>query len=142
MSFVFFFFKQKTAYEMRISDWSSDVCSSDLFQAVEVKDPLRTKQLRVGLTQLGEEGAIQVFRPEVAGGSLLLGAVGQLQFEVVAHRLKTEYGVEARLMPSRYNMARWFTAEDPKILRKLMNTHAAKLKTEERTVGKKLVSQC
>src|SRR3546814_1943127 len=96
MSFVFFFFKQKTAYEMRISDWSSDVCSSDLFQAVEVKDPLRTKQLRVGLTQLGEEGAIQVFRPEVAGGSLLLGAVGQLQFEVVAHRLKTEYGVEAR----------------------------------------------
>src|SRR3546814_16981896 len=53
----------------------------ELFQAVEVKDPLRTKQLRVGLTQLGEEGAIQVFRPDVAGGSLLLGAVGQLQFE-------------------------------------------------------------
>ncbi|HEY9572835.1 MAG TPA: peptide chain release factor 3 [Pusillimonas sp.] len=99
----------------------------ELFQAVEVKDPLRTKQLRVGLTQLGEEGAIQVFRPEVAGGSLLLGAVGQLQFEVVAHRLKTEYGVEARLMPSRYNMARWFTAEDPKILRKFMNTNAANI---------------
>ena len=56
----------------------------ELFQAVEVKDPLRTKQLRTGLTQLGEEGAIQVFRPEAAGGSLLLGAVGQLQFEVVA----------------------------------------------------------
>src|SRR3546814_4075776 len=31
VSFVFFFFKQKTAYELRISDWSSDVCSSDLF---------------------------------------------------------------------------------------------------------------
>src|SRR5690606_292861 len=59
----------------------------ELFQAVEVKDPLRTKQLRTGLTQLGEEGAIQVFRPEAAGGALLLGAVGQLQFEVVAHRL-------------------------------------------------------
>ncbi|MFP3663491.1 peptide chain release factor 3, partial [Burkholderia sp. SIMBA_043] len=58
----------------------------ELFQAVEVKDPLRTKQLRTGLTQLGEEGATQVFRPEAAGGSLLLGAVGQLQFEVVAHR--------------------------------------------------------
>src|SRR5690606_11003904 len=51
----------------------------ELFQAVEVKDPLRTKQLRIGLTQLGEEGAIQVFRPEAAGGTLLLGAVGQLQ---------------------------------------------------------------
>ncbi|NYT83296.1 peptide chain release factor 3 [Alcaligenaceae bacterium] len=99
----------------------------ELFQAVEVKDPLRTKQLRIGLTQLGEEGAIQVFRPEVGGGALLLGAVGQLQFEVVAHRLKTEYGVEARLMPSRYNMARWFTADDPKILQKFMNSNAANI---------------
>lgn len=99
----------------------------ELFQAVEVKDPLRTKQLRVGLTQLGEEGAIQVFRPEAAGGSLLLGAIGQLQFEVVAHRLKTEYAVDARLMPSRYNMARWITASDPKILRKFMDANAANI---------------
>ncbi|MBB5216477.1 peptide chain release factor 3 [Parapusillimonas granuli] len=99
----------------------------ELFQAVEVKDPLRTKQLRIGLTQLGEEGAIQVFRPEAGGGALLLGAVGQLQFEVVAHRLKTEYGVEARLMPSRYNMARWFTAEDPKVLQKFMSSNAANI---------------
>jgi len=97
----------------------------ELFQAVEVKDPLRTKQLRTGLTQLGEEGAIQVFRPVAAGGALLLGAVGQLQFEVVAHRLKTEYGVEARLLPSRYSMARWITAEDPKALRKFMDANAA-----------------
>ena len=99
----------------------------ELFQAVEVKDPLRTKQLRIGLTQLGEEGAIQVFRPQAAGGALLLGAVGQLQFEVVAHRLKTEYGVEARLMPSRYNMARWFTAEDPKVMRKFMDSNASNI---------------
>src|SRR5690554_4961115 len=99
----------------------------ELFRGVEVKDPLRTKQLRTGLTQLGEEGAIQVFRPVAAGGTLLLGAVGQLQFEVVAHRLKTEYAVDARMMPSRYNMARWFTAEDPKILRKFMNANAANI---------------
>src|SRR5690554_6584163 len=98
----------------------------ELFQAVEVKDPLRIKQLRTGLTQLGEEGAIQVFRPEM-GGPLLLGAVGQLQFEVVAHRLKTEYGVEARMMPSRYNLARWITAEDPKVLRKFMDANAANI---------------
>ncbi len=99
----------------------------ELFQAVEVKDPLRTKQLRTGLTQLGEEGAIQVFRPQAAGGALLLGAVGQLQFEVVAHRLKTEYGVEARLMPSRYNLARWITSEDPKALKKFMDANAANI---------------
>ena len=97
----------------------------ELFQAVEVKDPLRTKQLRTGLAQLGEEGAIQVFRPEAAGGALLLGAVGQLQFEVVAHRLKTEYNVEARLMPSRYSLARWITSDDPKALRKFMDANAA-----------------
>jgi len=97
----------------------------ELFQAVEVKDPLRTKQLRTGLTQLGEEGAIQVFRPDAAGGSLLLGAVGQLQFEVVVHRLKTEYGVQARLLPSRYTLARWVTSDDPKALRKFMDANAA-----------------
>ena len=96
----------------------------ELFQAVEVKDPLRTKQLRTGLAQLGEEGAIQVFRPAAAGGALLLGAVGQLQFEVVAHRLQTEYGADARLMPSRYSMARWITSEDPKALRKFMDANA------------------
>ena len=96
----------------------------ELFQAVEVKDPLRIKQLRTGLTQLGEEGAIQVFRPE-AGGSLLLGAVGQLQFEVVAHRLKTEYGVDARMLPSRYTMARWITSDNSQALRKFMSANAA-----------------
>ena len=82
----------------------------EMFRSVEVADPLRTKQLKAGLTQLGEEGAIQVFRP-MAGTVLLLGAVGQLQFEVVAHRLEHEYGVKARVLPSRYQVARWVTAE-------------------------------
>jgi peptide chain release factor 3 len=82
----------------------------EMFRSVEVADPLRTKQLKSGLTQLGEEGAIQVFRP-VAGSVLLLGAVGQLQFEVVAHRLEHEYGVKARIMPSRFSIARWVTCD-------------------------------
>jgi peptide chain release factor 3 len=83
----------------------------EMFRSVEVADPLKTKQLRAGLTQLGEEGAIQVFRP-VAGTVLLLGAVGQLQFEVVAHRLEHEYGVKARILPARYNVARWVTCDE------------------------------
>lgn len=99
----------------------------ELFQAVEVKDPLRIKQLRIGLTQLGEEGAIQVFKPVAAGGAMLLGAVGQLQFEVVAHRLKAEYGVEARLMPSRYSMARWVSAADPKIFKAFLDVNASNI---------------
>ena len=83
----------------------------EMFRSVEVADPLRTKQLKAGLTQLGEEGAIQVFRPLI-GTVLLLGAVGQLQFEVVAHRLEHEYGCMARIMPSRFQVARWVTCDE------------------------------
>ena len=95
----------------------------EMFRAVEVADPLRSKQLRAGLTQLGEEGAIQVFRP-IAGSLLLLGAVGQLQFEVVAHRLEHEYGVKARIMQSNFNLARWVTCDDPNELKKFMDANA------------------
>jgi len=95
----------------------------EMFRAVEVADPLRSKQLRAGLTQLGEEGAIQVFRP-IAGSLLLLGAVGQLQFEVVAHRLEHEYGVKARIMGSQFNLARWVTSEDPNELKKFMDANS------------------
>ena len=84
----------------------------EIFHTVEVADPLRSKQLRIGLQQLGEEGAIQVFRP-MQGGPLLLGAVGPLQLDVVAHRLESEYDARARMAPSGYRLARWVTAEDP-----------------------------
>ncbi|UUZ69192.1 peptide chain release factor 3 [Polaromonas sp. P2-4] len=95
----------------------------EMFRSVEVADPLRSKQLRAGLTQLGEEGAIQVFRP-IAGSVLLLGAVGQLQFEVVAHRLEHEYGVKARIMGSNFNLARWVTSDDANELKKFMDANA------------------
>ena len=95
----------------------------EMFRAVEVADPLRSKQLRAGLTQLGEEGAIQVFRP-IAGSVLLLGAVGQLQFEVVAHRLEHEYGVKARIMGSNFNLARWVTSDDANELKKFIDANA------------------
>jgi len=96
----------------------------EMFRNVETADPLRTKQLRTGLMQLGEEGAIQVFRP-LNGALMLLGAVGQLQFEVVSHRLKTEYNADVRLMPARFNVARWITSDDARQLEKFIeeNTH-------------------
>ncbi|MDT9001666.1 peptide chain release factor 3 [Paucibacter sp. APW11] len=94
----------------------------EMFRSVEVADPLKTKQLKAGLQQLGEEGAIQVFRP-IAGSVLLLGAVGQLQFEVVAHRLEHEYGVKARIMPSRFQVARWVTCEDPQELKRFIDAN-------------------
>jgi len=65
----------------------------ELFRRVRLNDPLRAKALQKGLIQLSEEGATQVFRP-INNNDLILGAVGILQFDVVAHRLKAEYKVE------------------------------------------------
>ncbi|CAN5226763.1 peptide chain release factor 3 [soil metagenome] len=98
----------------------------EIFQEVEVADPLRVKQLRLGLVQLGEEGAIQVFRPTL-GNMMLLGAVGQLQFEVVQHRLQAEYGVAARLRPSRYILARWVSSDDPRELKRFLDANAHRI---------------
>lgn len=98
----------------------------ELFRTVELRDPLRSKQLDKGLKELGEEGAIQVFRPLVSNLKLL-GAVGQLQFEVVQHRLKTEYGVEVRLSGSAFSGARWVTAEEPKELQRFVDSNPTKI---------------
>lgn len=98
----------------------------EIFQTVEIADPMRSKQLKLGLVQLGEEGAIQVFRPHM-GSMLLLGAIGTLQFEVVAHRLKHEYGVDARLAPAKYQLARWITADDERELKRFIDTNAHRI---------------
>jgi peptide chain release factor 3 len=95
----------------------------EIFHTVEVKDPIRNKQLRTGLQQLGEEGAIQVFRPH-HGGALLLGAVGPLQLDVVAHRLEGEYQAQARMIPSNYRLARWVTAAEPAELERFIDANA------------------
>ena len=98
----------------------------ELFMTVLLKNPLRTKQLQMGLAQLGEEGAIQVFRPE-AGGAMLLGAVGQLQFEVVQHRLKAEYDADVRLESCQYTGARWITADTPAELTQFVNAYPQRM---------------
>jgi len=98
----------------------------EMFRAVELRDPMRSKQLRAGLDQLGEEGAIQVFRP-LASNVMLLGAVGVLQFEVVEHRLKTEYGVEVRLGPVNFVAARWISCEDRSELERFIRSNSAKI---------------
>ena len=98
----------------------------EMFMTVVLRNPLRTKQLQQGLMQLGEEGAIQVFRPE-AGGNMLLGAVGQLQFEVVQHRLNAEYDCDIRLEGCQYTGARWITAEPPAELREFENAYPLRM---------------
>jgi peptide chain release factor 3 len=82
----------------------------EVFGRIELATSMKTKQLRAGLEQLGEEGAIQIFHPH-DGGAPILGAVGPLQFEVVVHRLAHEYGAEVRLLPANYYGARWISGD-------------------------------
>jgi len=89
----------------------------ELFRRVVLKDPLKLKQLQKGVTQLSEEGATQVFRP-FRNNDIILGAVGVLQFEVAAHRLKDEYSVEAIVEPTQVQLARWVVCDDEKALKK------------------------
>jgi peptide chain release factor 3 len=85
-----------------------------LFRRAVLKDPLKAKALQKGLDQLSEEGATQVFRP-IINNSQILGAVGILQFDVVAHRLKYEYGVDCQFETINIATARWITGSDKDI---------------------------
>jgi peptide chain release factor 3 len=87
----------------------------EMFRRVVLRDPLRMKALQKGLDQLSEEGATQVFRP-LASNDLILGAVGVLQFDVVAYRLRDEYNVECSYDTIGVSTARWVTCEDEKML--------------------------
>ncbi|MEM7195751.1 MAG: peptide chain release factor 3, partial [Pseudomonadota bacterium] len=84
----------------------------ELFRRVRLRDPLRAKALQKGLIQLSEEGATQVFRP-LLGNEMVLGAVGVLQFDVVAHRLQTEYNVECSFEAVPVTTARWINFKNP-----------------------------
>ncbi|GIX21539.1 MAG: peptide chain release factor 3 [Gammaproteobacteria bacterium] len=97
----------------------------ELFRRAVLADPLRTKALHKGLLQLSEEGAVQVFRPLV-GNDAILGAVGALQFEVAAHRLRAEYGVDCRFEAVEIAAARWVEGPED-ALAELRARHAAQL---------------
>ncbi|MBV6418585.1 MAG: Peptide chain release factor 3 [Steroidobacteraceae bacterium] len=87
----------------------------EMFRRAVLKDPLRMKALARGLSQLCEEGATQLFKP-VRNNDMVLGAVGQLQFEVVAFRLQDEYGVQCQFEPVNVYTARWVSADDERKL--------------------------
>jgi peptide chain release factor 3 len=98
----------------------------ELFATVRLRDPIKSKQLRKGLQQLGEEGAIQVLRPLFASDTVL-GAVGPLQFEVTVHRLRTEYGVDATFETAPYKLARWVSADSREDLARFERENASRL---------------
>ena len=86
----------------------------EILQRVRVKDPLKAKHLKKALESLAEEGVTQLFRPSI-GADFIVGAVGQLQFEVMADRLANEYGLECVFEPSPFSDARWLGGTPDKI---------------------------
>ena len=91
------------------------------FRRARLKNPLKMKQLQKGLQQLAEEGATQFFRP-IASNDLILGAVGILQFDVVAHRLEHEYGVDVQFESFPCATARWLRGTEQQ-LKQLIDQH-------------------
>jgi peptide chain release factor 3 len=83
----------------------------ELFRRIRLQDPLKLKALQKGLTQLSEEGSTQLFMP-LRNNDLIVGAVGVLQFEVVAFRLKDEYKVDAIYEPVTVYVARWVDSKN------------------------------
>jgi len=98
----------------------------ELFRRARLRDPLKLKQLQKGLAQLSEEGATQFFRP-LMSNDLILGAVGVLQFDVVAYRLKDEYGVDANFEPVTVATARWIECADGNTLESFRDKNASHL---------------
>jgi peptide chain release factor 3 len=86
----------------------------ELFRRARLTDPMKMKALQKGLTQLSEEGATQLYRP-LNNNDLILGAVGILQFEVVAQRLIDEYNVSCLFEPVNVATARWIIGDKAEI---------------------------
>ncbi|MFU8765251.1 MAG: peptide chain release factor 3 [Haliea sp.] len=98
----------------------------EMFRRIRLRDPMKAKQLQKGLQQLSEEGSTQVFAP-LKNADLIVGAVGQLQFEVVVYRLADEYKVEALYEPVNVYTARWVHCADPRKLEEFRKKAADQL---------------
>lgn len=96
----------------------------EIFKRIILKNPLRAKQLDKGLTQLSEEGAIQVFRP-LHGNDYIIGAIGILQIDVTVSRLKEEYSVDAVYENMEYSVARWFSSSNASKLEEFKRRYAS-----------------
>ncbi|MCZ6764724.1 MAG: EF-Tu/IF-2/RF-3 family GTPase, partial [Alphaproteobacteria bacterium] len=98
----------------------------ELLKSVHLDDPMRAKQLGRALNQLAEEGVARVFRRRL-GSEWVVGVLGQLQFEVMADRLRTEYNVAARFEATELYTARWVEADDQQDLKSFADAHRVEI---------------
>jgi peptide chain release factor 3 len=96
----------------------------EVLQAVRADDPMRAKHLGRALQQLAEEGAAQAFKPRV-GADWIVGAVGPLQFDVLADRIRTEFNIPVRFEPTSIITARWVDGDDPREVKRFVDANQA-----------------
>jgi peptide chain release factor 3 len=94
----------------------------EILRHVRLEDPMLAKKLRTALDQLAEEGVVQLFRP-LDGSPPVVGVVGQLQLDVLASRLKVEYGVPAGFQDTVWNQMRWVVSDDKAAVEKFRALH-------------------
>ncbi|MEQ8966145.1 MAG: peptide chain release factor 3 [Azospirillaceae bacterium] len=94
----------------------------ELLQRVKPEDPMKSKHLGRALQQLAEEGAAQVFKPRL-DANWIVGVVGSLQFDVLADRIRTEYGIPVRFEPTSLMTARWVEGDDPAELKRFADAN-------------------
>jgi len=92
----------------------------EILRRARLADPLKAKHLRKALESLAEEGVTQLFKPSM-GSDMIVGAVGSLQIDVMAERIKTEYGLEVTFEVGLFQTARWLSADDPKLIEAFAN---------------------
>lgn len=92
----------------------------EMFALVTPKDTMKAKQFQKGVAQLAQEGAIQVYKNQY--NEVVVGAVGQLQFEVFQYRLENEYNAKIRMDRMDFSLARWVQTNDPDLVKSALDS--------------------
>jgi peptide chain release factor 3 len=100
--------------------------SPEIFKELENRDPLKTKQLEKGISQLSDEGVAQLFTQN-PGNRKIIGTVGELQFEVIQFRLLNEYGASAAFRHINVTRAKWISCSDEEVFNRFIRTQASKI---------------
>ena len=98
----------------------------EILRRIRLDDPIRAKQLRRALADFAEEGVTQVFRP-ISGANWIIGAVGQLQLDVLTERMRVEYQIQVALEPAPYQTARWVGSDDESALKLFLERERSSL---------------
>jgi len=98
----------------------------EVLRRVRLDDPMKAKQLRKALEDLAEEGVSQLFKP-LSGASWIVGVVGQLQFDVIANRIESEYSLKAGFEEAPFETARWVHSDDKLLVKRFVEANTSSM---------------